>query len=209
MEVRLRPFGGGTSCRPGSPAAVLEITDPFPADHDPFSPEQRPLERRRSAIPAEPAGRRDHAVAGDVLRPAVTHDVADRARGARPAGEFSDIAVGEHPAGRDAADDAEDSAVKLSWSHQRHARFPQRGVAIRKRTLTPPPTCVPPASTFTVRIVAGQVHRRPRVAHEAADTDVSGEHPPEIRPTLKPVAVPVTRASRRRHRPPCRRETSV
>jgi len=93
MEVRLRPAAAESS-DPRRPAAVLEITDAFPADQDPFGLEQRPLERRCSAIPSKAAGCRNHPVTGNVSGLAVPHDVADGARRARPARELRHVPVG-------------------------------------------------------------------------------------------------------------------
>jgi hypothetical protein len=112
MEDGLRPASAESS-GPGSPAAVLEITDPFPPDHDSFGLEQSPLECRRSAIPPEAPGRRNHPVAGNISRLAVAHDVANGPRRPRPAGELGDVAIGRDLADRDAADGAENAGLEV------------------------------------------------------------------------------------------------
>src|SRR5688572_252426 len=112
MKDGLRPAAAESS-GPGSPAAVLEITDSFAADHDPFGLQQPALQRRRASIPPEPAGRRDDAVAGYILGPAVPHDVADRSRRTWPARELRYVTVGRHVADRDAADSGEDAGGEV------------------------------------------------------------------------------------------------
>jgi hypothetical protein len=118
MEDGLRPAPAESSGS-GSPAALLEITNPFPADDDSFSLQQSPLEQRRSAIPPEAPGCRNHPVAGNISRLAVAHDVANRARRPRSAREFGDVAIGRHLADRDAADGGEDFRCEVC--HVGHA----------------------------------------------------------------------------------------
>ena len=112
MEVRLRPAAAESS-DPRSPAAVLEIPDAFAADQYAFGLEEPTLQGRVASKPPKSTGRRDHAMAGDVPRPAVSHDVADGARGARPSGELGDVAVGGDLPHRDTPHGGEDAGGEV------------------------------------------------------------------------------------------------
>jgi hypothetical protein len=112
MEVRLRPAAAESS-DPGSPAAVLEIPDAFPSDDDPFGLEQGPLEPRGSAISSEASGSRNHPVARNISLLAIAHDVANGSRGARPAGELGDVAVGRDFPDRDSTHSGEDFGFEV------------------------------------------------------------------------------------------------
>ena len=72
-------------------------------NRNPFGDEQGALERFVAAVAAEPAARRNHAMARDVRAAAVAHDVADCAGRARPSGGGGHVAIGGHAAERNAA----------------------------------------------------------------------------------------------------------
>lgn len=92
----------------GQPGSVfVEIADARSADRQAFSAEQAALELEIAAVSAELSRGRDHAVAGDVGSPAVAHDVAHRACGARPSRGLGDVAVGCDFPNRNAADDVQ------------------------------------------------------------------------------------------------------
>ena len=112
MEDGLRPSSAESS-GPGSPAAVLEITDSFPPDRDSLGLQQRPLERRRSAIAPEAPGCRDYPVTGNIPRLAVAHDVANGPRRAGAASEPGDVAISRHLADRDAANGGEHAGLEV------------------------------------------------------------------------------------------------
>src|SRR5262245_43618047 len=74
--------------------------------------EQRSLEHLAAAVAAEPSPGGYHAVARHIGTAAALHDVADGARGARPAGERGDVAVSRDAPGRDPPHDGEHAKLK-------------------------------------------------------------------------------------------------
>ncbi len=95
------------ACRPGAPAAFDEVADPGSGDGNALCREKRALEPEVSAEPAEPAGSRHHAVAGDVGGAARPHDVADRPMRAGSSRGGGDVTVGGDPARRDSPHDGQ------------------------------------------------------------------------------------------------------
>jgi hypothetical protein len=75
------------------PRKVGRKDDPIAADRQALGRQKRALERFAAAVAAEASAGRDDAVARYVGTPAASHDVADGARGARPARTRCDFAV--------------------------------------------------------------------------------------------------------------------
>ena len=96
-----------------TPAHSVELADTPPGHDDAFRSKQRPLEHLTSAVSADSAAGRNHAMARHVGPSAVPHDVANRTPGARPPGKQRDVAVGGDAAGWDAADDREHACAEI------------------------------------------------------------------------------------------------
>lgn len=81
---------------------MLRKVHALPAEGDPFSHQERPLEMLTATVAAEATSSGNHAVRGGV-RAAAAHDVADGARSAWPAGDRGHLAVGGDAPWRDAS----------------------------------------------------------------------------------------------------------
>src|SRR5688500_10199295 len=107
LDVAMR----GSRCpapRGACPAPGGEFLYAIAGDEDPFGAQQLALELKVAAEAAQTSAGRDHPMTWYRLRSAFPHDVPDRARRSRAARRRGDVAVGGHPARRDAPDDGED-----------------------------------------------------------------------------------------------------
>jgi hypothetical protein len=111
--LRRQPAAGGSResgiapLRTSGPAACRELADPPAGHRHAFGAQQILLEAVLAAEAADPSSGRDDAVAGEAGDAAAAHDRADRPCGPRAANRSCDVAVGCHPAGRNAAYDCQ------------------------------------------------------------------------------------------------------
>src|SRR5436853_4179484 len=132
------------------PADPRKFANSGHSDLDPLGAQQLPLHLQIAAVAAQAAAGRDDAVARDARCAAAAHDVADRARGARLAGERGDVSVGRDAAWWDAAHDREDAPRELACPER--GRGGQRPMMIFARSVNPPSAC----SLYTVATLVGE-----------------------------------------------------
>src|SRR5262245_55611844 len=103
--VEMRVPGSPGCCTARLPVHSVEFPDLRSGHDDALRRQERTLQPPASAVAAEAAAGRDHAMTGHVRPPALAHDVANGARRAWAACELGHIAVCRHAAHRNAAHD--------------------------------------------------------------------------------------------------------
>jgi hypothetical protein len=118
------------SCNP----AIAQF-DTDSVNRDSFGYQQCAFEHFVPAVSAEPPAGGDHAVARHVGTSAVPHDVADRSRRARFAGERRDVAVGRHPAPRNTSHRSQDARREIALHRMADFRLQATGHGSGKNRL--------------------------------------------------------------------------
>ena len=175
-----------------------EISDGGSPDDNPFGPEKAALELEVPSVPAEFAGRGNHAVARHVALPAVAHDIADRSRCSGAAGSLGDVAVGRNLADRDPPDDGEDATGERGHECSR--------LPVGRLPLESFQPDLVRASREVCRAVAPEARRRTRTANRIRKRIECRRLPARLRPSSKAFArLPVPDRRRRACSGPCRR----
>jgi hypothetical protein len=105
-------FRSANSTTP-APPQLCEVPDAAAGYDDPFLEQQGALGVEVAAVAAQLAAGGDDPMARDGRIAGFAHDVADRAMGTGPPGRSRDVAVGGHPAVRDAPDRRPDARGEL------------------------------------------------------------------------------------------------